>query len=201
LTTLTEITQATSLSLFVEHHGDDEFELHVKRMVLICNQHLFEKAKLLDIPAYVQTEGFSRRFWYPEINQILGKGTGKEIVASGISRKIADKSVSDVCEALIGAALLDKGLDGATQMVTILLQTPRHTQKEWADYRKRYKKPPYQLLAPSAAQLKLVADIEQSLGYRFKAPGLLMSAFTHSSHLSSWERIPCYQRLEFLGKP
>lgn len=170
-------------------------------MVLICNKHLFEKARLLNIPAYIQTEGFSRRFWYPELKQLLGKTTGKDIATNGISRKIADKSISDVCEALIGAALLDKGLDGATHMVTVLLQTPYHTQREWADYFKGYKIPQYQLLAPTAAQKKLVADIEQSLGYRFKAPGLLMSAFTHPSNPSSWERIPSYQRLEFLGKP
>lgn len=168
-------------------------------MVLICNQHLFEKAKRINLPTYIQTEGFSRRFWYPAMRQILGKGTGKEIIKQGASHRLADKSISDVCEALIGAAIIDKGLDGATKMVTSILQTPDHQQMEWADYYKGYTKPVYQLALPSASQIKLAADIEKQIGYRFKSPRLLVSAFTHSSNPYSWEKVPCYQRLEFLG--
>lgn len=196
--TLTSV-QATSISLFSQNHEDDEFQLHVQRMVLICNQHLFEKAKRINLPAYIQTEGFSRRFWYPAMRQILGKGTGKEIAKQGASHRLADKSISDVCEALIGAALIDKGLDGATYMVTAILQTPEHQQTEWANYYKGYTKPGYQTALPSASQNKLAADIEKQIGYKFKSPRLLVSAFTHSSNPYSWEKVPCYQRLEFLG--
>lgn len=168
-------------------------------MVLICNQNLFEKAKIINLPSYIQTEGFSRRFWYPAMKQILGKGTGKETIKHGTSHRLADKSISDVCEALIGAALIDKGLDGATHMVTAILQTSDHQQMKWADYYKGYTMPAYQTALPSASQNKLAADIEKQIGYRFKSPRLLASAFTHSSNPYSWEKVPCYQRLEFLG--
>lgn len=133
------------------------------------------------------------------MRQILGKGTGKEIAKQGASHRLADKSISDVCEALIGAALIDKGLDGATYMVTAILQTSDHQQTEWADYYRGYKKPAYQIALPSASQNKLAADIEKQIGYKFKSPRLLVSAFTHSSNPYSWEKVPCYQRLEFLG--
>jgi len=108
--------------------------------------------------------------------------------------------IADVCEALIGAALIDKGLDGATQMVTAILGTPEHTQKVWADYSDSYIRPTYQLLESSPAQIRLSEDIEKLVKYKFKHPRLLVSAFTHPSLPLSWDRIPSYQRLEFLGK-
>ena len=108
--------------------------------------------------------------------------------------------IADVCEALIGAALIDKGLDGATQMVTAILGTPEHTQKVWADYCDSYTRPTYQLLESSPAHIRLAEDIEELVKYKFKHPRLLVSAFTHPSLPLSWDRIPSYQRLEFLGK-
>lgn len=108
--------------------------------------------------------------------------------------------IADVCEALIGAALIDRGLDGATQMVTAILGTPEHTQKVWADYYNSYTRPAYQLLESSPAQIKFAQDIEELVKYKFKHPRLLVSAFTHPSLPFSWDRIPSYQRLEFLGK-
>ncbi|RPA90243.1 hypothetical protein L873DRAFT_1718671 [Choiromyces venosus 120613-1] len=191
---------ATSLGLFIGHHGDDEFELHVKRMILICNKYLFTKAIEKNIPQYIQTAGFSRRTWYPEMKLLIGKGTAQHNASQQvISHRLADKSISDVCEALIGAALIDKGLDGATQMVTAILETPEHTQKVWADYYDCYTKPAYQLAEASPAQRRFAEDIEKLVKYKFKYPRLLISAFTHPSLPFSWDRIPSYQRLEFLG--
>ncbi|PWW79995.1 hypothetical protein C7212DRAFT_355951 [Tuber magnatum] len=191
---------ATSLGLYIRHHADDEFELHVKRMVLICNKYLFSKAIEMKLPEYIQTTGFSRRAWYPEMKLLAGKGTAQHNAPKeAISHRLADKSISDVCEALIGAALIDKGLDGATQMVTAILRTPEHTQKVWADYYNCYTKPAYQLLESSPMQIMFAKDVEELVKYKFKHPRLLISAFTHSSLPFSWDRIPSYQRLEFLG--
>lgn len=107
--------------------------------------------------------------------------------------------LADVCEAMIGAALLDKGLDGATKMVSAILQTPKHSQKGFSEYYQTYEKPIYQLAAPTASQQKLADDIEKQFGYKFQSPKLLTSAFTHPSNPYSWEKVPSYQRLEFLG--
>lgn len=45
----------------------------------------------------------------------------------------------------------------------------------------------------------LAGEIEKKMGYRFRYPRLLRSAFTHPSYGSIYEGIPNYQRLEFLG--
>lgn len=106
---------------------------------------------------------------------------------------------ADVCEALIGAALLDKGLDGATKTVSSILMTDKHNQQSWTDYHKCYNMPDYQLAAPTSSQQRLADEIETQFGYKFKSARLVMSAFTHSSNPYSWEKVPSYQRLEFLG--
>ena len=42
-------------------------------------------------------------------------------------------------------------------------------------------------------------QVEEKHGYQFRYPRLLRSAFVHPSYPFSYERIPSYQRLEFLG--
>ena len=146
----------------------------------------------------------SRRNWYPQgIKLLKGKGhkkTGTEIH----KHHLGDKTIADVCEAIIGAALLsyeDTGnMDMAVKAVTALVSSPDHDVSEWADYYRLYSKPRYQIAKASAAHLDLATKIEQKHNYHFKYPRLLQSAFIHPSLPSSWsDKIPCYQRLEFLG--
>jgi endoribonuclease Dicer len=188
----------TSISLYCRSHTDNEFQLHVERMIMICNQNLFQKARKLGIPDFIQTQGFSRRTWYPHMKLLHGKKTGVDAMKSN-KHRLGDKSVADVCEALIGAAFLDKGLDGAAKMVSSILTSEHHAQQAFSDYYKGYEKPAYQLRPPTAVQQKLADDIEAQFGYKFKSPTLLMSAFTHPSNPWPWEKVPSYQRLEFLG--
>ena len=192
----------TSIALYIQSNTEDEFQMHVKRMVLVCNQNLFDKACLLGLPAYIQTQGFSRRFWYPQMRLMHGKNVGVEVVKEKDNvhkHRLGDKSIADVCEALIGAALLDQSLDGAAHMVTCILKSPDHIQTCWADYYKTYVKPGWQTATPTASQQKLADDIKAQFGYEFKSPRVLMSAFAHASNPFSYEKVPCYQRLEFLG--
>ena len=114
-----------------------------------------------------------------------------------------DKSVADVCEALIGASLLSHretgNMDMAVKAVTVLVKNEDHKATCWNDYYKGYNKPAFQIAVATAAQKNLAQIVEQSHSYRFRHPRLLRSAFTHPSYPFSWEKIPCYQRLEFLG--
>jgi len=190
---------ATSISLYCVSHTIDEFQLHVHRMTLICNQYLFKRAVLVGIPEFIQTIGFSRRTWYPNMKLIHGKKSGPEAMNSS-TVKLGDKSVADVCEALIGAALVGLGHDGATKMVTTLLGSKYHKQRSFNDYYQQYTIPEYQLSTPTAVQMKLADDIAEQFGYHFHSPKLLMSAFTHASNPFIFEKVPSYQRLEFLGK-
>ena len=54
------LKMATSISLYAQNANDDEFESHVKRMVMICNRNLFNTAVELKVYEYTRTEGFNR---------------------------------------------------------------------------------------------------------------------------------------------
>lgn len=144
-----------------------------------------------------------RRTWYPEgIKLLEGKGfkkTGKEI----FKQHLNDKTIADVCEAVIGASLLsfdDTGnMDMAVKAVTVVVNSADHNIEKWDDYYKLYKLPKYQTGPSSAVVIDLAAKVETVHDYHFNYPRLLRSAFTHPSFPFSWDNTPCYQRLEFLG--
>ena len=56
------LKMATSISLFSQNPIDNEFEFHVKRMMMICNKNLFETATRedLNLPEYVRSLSFDR---------------------------------------------------------------------------------------------------------------------------------------------
>lgn len=54
------LKMATSLSLFGRFPDDNEYDFHVKRMVMICNANLLETAKELKLYEYVRSMAFSR---------------------------------------------------------------------------------------------------------------------------------------------
>ncbi|ODH44998.1 dicer-like protein 1 [Paracoccidioides brasiliensis] len=195
------LKMSTSISLFAMNADDDEFDFHVKRMCLICNQNLFNTAMSLGIYEFVRTQGFSRRNWYPEGIKLL-QGKAKSETAEN-KHSLADKSIADICEALIGASLLSGGrvhrFDTAVKAVTAFVNSENHQVSDWQSYVGLYSLPRYQIAEADDTQLDLAQQIGDRLGYRFKYPRLLSSAFTHASYPTGWSKIPCYQRLEFLG--
>lgn len=86
-----------------------------------------------------------------------------------------------------------------TALVNNSLNNSCHVAHKWADYYPLYSLPSYQTQDPDGSEKDLALKMEKKLGYRFKYPRLLRSAFTHPSYPSAWARVPCYQRLEFLG--
>jgi endoribonuclease Dicer len=86
----------------------------------------------------------------------------------------------------------------AVKAVTIFVNSPNHTATSWKDYLAAYSLPSYQSKQADGAEENLAGQVER-LGYKFKYPRLLHSAFTHPSYPSTWAKVPCYQRLEFLG--
>ena len=138
--------------------------------------------------------------------------TGKALKEAGtkqvIKHSLGDKSIADVCEALIGAAFMQhnipghwdpKNWDEAVKAVTLLVRKEDHLMEKWSDYYAAYELPQYQIGQPTATQLDLSQKIYTVHPYRFKYPRLLRSAFIHPSQPFMWELIPNYQRLEFLG--
>lgn len=190
---------ATSISIYTQHPENDEYQYHVKRMCLICNMNMLNNALDIKLQEYIRSQSFNRRAWYPEGLKLL---KGKAASAPN-KHALSNKSIADVCEALIGAALLTSyptgDMDLAVRAVTAVVRSDDHTQKKYAEYYQSYQKPAYQTASASAAQLDLAKQVEKHHAYHFTYPRLLRSAFTHSSFPFSYEHIPNYQRLEFLG--
>jgi endoribonuclease Dicer len=202
------LKMATSISLFGIHPENDEYSYHVDRMMLICNKNLKNNAIKLKLYEYIRSQSFNRRAWYPE-GLVLTKG---KTATAPNTHKLGDKSIADVCEALIGAALLagqrngntdgqvqTVNMDGAVRAVTELVSSENHQVTTFADYYKLYKKPKYQTAPATEMQRNLASQLERVHPYYFQYPRLARSAFTHPSYPFSYEHVPSYQRLEFLG--
>ncbi|KAL2783565.1 hypothetical protein BJX66DRAFT_349313 [Aspergillus keveii] len=197
------LKMATSISLFVQYPDDDEFDYHVRRMCLICNKNLFSTAVKKELYRYIRSQGFSRHTWYPEgLTRIKGRDLTKKLLASA-KHHLAEKTIADVCEALIGASVLSGGaehrFDMAVKAVTILVDNQDHEASTWKDYLAIYTMPKYQTESVTGFEIELARLVEEKVGYRFNYPRLLHSAFTHPSFPAAWATVPCYQRLEFLG--
>ncbi|CAI7569619.1 unnamed protein product [Penicillium glandicola] len=197
------LKMATSISLFVQNPDDDEYDYHVNRMCLICNKNLFKNAIELKLYEYIRSRGFSRHMWYPPgLSLEYGRDHAKFFASEG-KHSLAEKTIADVCEALIGASLLSGGDDNrydmAIKAVTIFVNSQNHTATSWKDYISAYSIPVYQSRVADGFEKNLAQQIFEKVGYEFKYPRLLRSAFTHPSYPLAWAKVPCYQRLEFLG--
>ncbi|KAF4632588.1 hypothetical protein G7Y89_g5545 [Cudoniella acicularis] len=193
------LKMATSISLYGIHPDNDEYRYHVDRMLLICNKNLCNNAVKLKLYEYIRSQQFNRRAWYPEGLTLI---KGKTATAPN-THKLGDKSIADVCEALIGAALEtcyeSKEMDNAVRAVTEIVSSENHNVTSYADYYQLYKKPKWQTAPCTEMQRDLARQVEMQHPYHFKWPRLLRSAFVHPSYPFSYEHIPSYQRLEFLG--
>ncbi|KAK2613566.1 hypothetical protein N8I77_000473 [Diaporthe amygdali] len=195
---------ATTISLFTLIPNKDEFDYHVERMIMICNQNLFGVARSdwLKLEEYIRSKAFSRATWYPNLSLEFGK-KHQSTLKNMDSHSLADKSIADVCEALIGAAYMSTRKDNdytlAIQAVTRLTNHKHHPMMKWEEYYAAYKKPNWQITAASAVELDMAKKIEEATEYKFKYPRLLRSAFVHPSRPYSFDKVPNYQRLEFLG--
>lgn len=54
------LKMATSISTFTQNPNDNEFDFHVKRMLLLCNQNLFNTAQKLRLYENIRSSSFSR---------------------------------------------------------------------------------------------------------------------------------------------
>lgn len=54
------LKMATSITLFSTNPEDNEFEYHVRRMVMICNANLLRAAQGVKIYQYIRSMAFSR---------------------------------------------------------------------------------------------------------------------------------------------
>jgi endoribonuclease Dicer len=203
------LKMATSISLFSEKPNENEFEFHVERMLMLCNKNLLIQAQDMKLYEYVRSQAFSRRTWYPPcINLLKGKGINLQEGVHQQTHDLGDKTVADVCESLIGAAFYQynqpgewngKHWDAAVKTVTRFVKNQDHSMVTWKDYVDAYQKPDYQTSQARARDIDLAKKLSLEHDYEFKYPRLATSAFKHPSEPASEDKIPSYQRLEFLG--
>ncbi|KAG8667957.1 hypothetical protein FPOAC1_012798 [Fusarium poae] len=190
------LKMATTIAIFVLKPKSNECTYHVERMLLICNNNLFNTAVDCKLPEYIRSLAFDRRTWYPDLT--LRKGKAPKTTTR---QRLADKSIADVCEALIGAAYLsskDDNMNMAVKAVTRMCTSKYHTMLAYDEYYASFKVPSWQKAKSNANQRRLVQIVADATGYEFKSAPLLQSAFTHPSYTYSGD-VPNYQRLEFLG--
>ncbi|KAJ3574695.1 hypothetical protein NPX13_g4287 [Xylaria arbuscula] len=195
------LKMSTTIALFTQIQDCDEFQYHVDRMLLICNKNLFNNALELKVEESIRTRAFDRSTWYPEGLELLRGRQYTNLLKR--THSLADKSIADVCEALIGAAYMTTrkqgNFDMAIQAVTKFVNHRNHNMTAYGDYYAAYKIPEWQSSEPRAVHYDLASEIEKKMGYKFRHPRLLRSAFTHPSYGFVYEGLPNYQRLEFLG--
>lgn len=210
----TFLKTATTISTFIMNPNENEFEFHVRRMQMLCNKNLFKNALEYKLHEYIRSMCFNRRTWYPEGMKLM-KGTGvvfgQEKVMYHEARKhvLGQKTIADVCEALIGAAFMTHDRpdepwqpshwEPAIQAVTKFVVSPDHTMLNMDDYKEVYQKPAYQIAQVTAVQHDLAQKVQLEHDYIFNYPRLLYSAFSHPSNPYTHQQVPSYQRLEFLG--
>ncbi|KAH8889878.1 dicer-like protein 1 [Thozetella sp. PMI_491] len=195
------LKMATTISVFTLIPESNEADLHTERMLLICNQNLFNHALEVNLQEYIRSKALNRRTWYPSNLQLK---RGKHATTES-GHTLGDKTIADVCEALIGAAYLttrgsEHPLDMAVRAVKVMVANKNHPMTRYAEYHASYRKPEWQTRPATSPQLEMAKRFREHMGYTFKDPALLRSAFMHSTYgPMSFERIPTYQRLEFLG--
>lgn len=54
------LKMATSITLFSQSPEDNEYEYHVRRMLMICNSNLLETALEVKLQEYIRSKSFSR---------------------------------------------------------------------------------------------------------------------------------------------
>ena len=214
---------AVSLHLYCTYHDKDEGKLTLRKVRQISNLALFRGAERTSLAGFQQSTQLARDVWCPTgCQQSTAESVSAEHQGLGSGRDkcntqvIADKSVADSMEALIGAYLICCGYTGALRFMKFLgLKVLPEDDDIDADIGELAEKSregcyarfwPEQANKPGAYQsqdmvAKMVSGLENfehSIKYTFNSKLYLVEALTHASyHLN--RVTPCYQRLEFLG--
>ena len=148
-----------------------------------------------------------------EVDELAGGGGSQDSgpnTSKGNTQVIADKSVADSIEALIGAYLISCGYLGALRFMKFLglKILPEVDGNDDLSKAEQSKPGCYTRFWPRVANttgasnsedmVSGLENFENSIHYRFRSKLYLLEALTHASYDSN-RVTPCYQRLEFLG--
>uniref|UniRef100_A0A3P9LJJ7 ribonuclease III n=1 Tax=Oryzias latipes TaxID=8090 RepID=A0A3P9LJJ7_ORYLA len=154
-----------------------------------------------------EEDDFVVGFWNPS-EENCGTELGKQSISYDLHTEqcIADKSIADCVEALLGCYLTSCGERAAQMFLCSLgLKVTPSSRTSAADLSYGWLKiPPRCMLAHPDAERTLqhlisgFENFEKKINYSFQNKAYLLQAFTHASY--HYNTITdCYQRLEFLG--
>jgi endoribonuclease Dicer len=184
-----------------------EGDMHDRRKYILCNDTLCNiSVQGTHMYQYIRSDGFNRLTWYPE-NMVLigGRGaTGEGVKHEQQSHDLGNKTIADVSEATIGAAVMtcahlpvETRFDLGIRAISKLTGSEDHQFSSWADFAAQHNFQDWQTRQDDPLANQLAATLERLTGYKFNFPRLARSAFTHPSEMNS--PVSDYQRLEFLG--
>ncbi|CAG8495182.1 4853_t:CDS:2 [Diversispora eburnea] len=181
-----------TIGLYVLFPDKHEGQLHCQRIRIICNKRLYRSAKKLRLYEYITSLPFNRRAWRP--TNMVTTLDDPEVLKQKKVHDLADKTLADVVEAMLGAAYLSGQYEAALKCA-LAMEISLEGISEWKDFHLNNKNPPR---INSKVLKKIdVEQIEEICGYTFKNKILMAEALTHASLPNS--STACYQRLEFLG--
>ncbi|KAI5307277.1 Dicer-like protein 2 [Ascosphaera pollenicola] len=153
---------------------------------IVSNHRLSAVAMKLGLDQYILVNAFTALKWKPNYNTNFAEARPMR------ERRISTKVLADVVEAIIGATIVDGGLDKAKASLKCFVP-----DESWLslheDIQLLYDAVP---LSDDGVLPTNIHKIEAMIGYEFTKKTLLVEAMTHPSSLSC--TMP-YQRLEFIG--
>ncbi len=207
---------------FTTQLGRTEAELHMANKAILTNVRLLKEAKRVDLGQWgvMRSCNFAgKRFEAPMLGRLGGAlihkpsstetpedeslantEKGDKKVKSADYDTVKEKTMSDMVEALIGAALLGPGGTTSALHVCRVFNLIPSTIHRFSDFNTLLESLKQQSIAEDwqARVERAPLDHLQSLfSHTYRYPHLGLEAFTHSSLLASV--LPSYQRLEFLG--
>ncbi|GKT49994.1 dicer-like protein 2 [Colletotrichum spaethianum] len=161
--------------------------LSFKKDGIVANSTLCKAAIKHGLDKFILTKPFTGQKWRPiYVDDVLKHGETKS------TRKISTKTLADVVEALIGAAMIDGGLEKALKCMSIFLQQIKW--KTLGDCRQAL----YDVSPPGVELPSTLEPLEQLVGYEFNKKALLIQSMTHAS-FNLGNTFGCLERLEFIG--
>ncbi|KAG9095108.1 hypothetical protein FRC06_010118 [Ceratobasidium sp. 370] len=200
----TFIKYAASAYLYGTELNATSGALHSRRQVMVSNKTLWAGAQAIGLPTCIQSEPFRPKHWIIPNTGIMARDRVQDPEPDGPeytehmnvrvpTRLIPLKTVADVVEAIIGAALLSGGEKLAFSVAKTLGFDVRKTC-DWLDV---VSYAPSKIPKPHEAHDKeILKGMIKIIGTTLEDPSLLLQAMRHPS-LSVYSE--SYERLEFLG--
>lgn len=184
---------------FAKCHSHREGDLNWACEEVLSNKALRDVSLSKGIPQYAAGGRVTSRSWAPSLFESIRSNT--EV---GLAKKFSAKTVADLIESILGAALassesvdLSKAILCARQLELLGPGFETDFQSFQRIHDEQVKSNEVDEKWSDRVDVGKLLRLQEQLGYNFKSPHLALEAVTHSSTTDT--TLPSYERLEFLG--